>query len=704
MEIASSWSFSSPKEQEKIRDIFKFPCLFSPDSQTFCRCGASSIHFITNEKSDSIAPPTDSSEKITCIATVFTDPWILCIGTTLGKILFFDQSNKLYFEMAPHNREVISIKMCNFRESHFTQPFPNLLIQYPDSIAVTVNRESLWKKIQEGIKNGGISPSKNPNLQNGISDIDFQKWQLHHKHLNDMIVVNSNLPSPMFSGLHHFPAVISVGANPFISVSSISKPQAVRATEQIKQAVTGFLGWLTGIPEKEENKIEPQTATFEWDLNDEGREGLTISADPTGRWLAVCDTKNRVVIIDSVFGHITKVLKGYRDAQVAWYYDGNSENGKNNAFLVIYGSHRKIIFVCSMPSGQIIDAIKVGSDGKLFQTISNASGDCMYGVTYVYPDGNVAILKIEAKKDDDEIENEVVTPFDHFSLPNFITVEGNKIIKDLQEILQADSLKTDKITQLVSHIDDCAVGSGFIRCLSRKSSLDDNFLLDTIHLICQKLNIDNFDDIDDSSKSGVNSPSKPIGSMNSLNSSSTEFSLYSSSKNYFNDHDSSRTQFDEKFEMICYKKLAEHWGKYSKIGQEDVNPEKFPDSELTSRFGEEARKIIFPIEFPSLKSFLMAPIKTPLFFFAFLRNEEVTLEDIYEAYRICRDEKNEFIFQLLVWILTAQPPQILLAQNALLEFFELKDVNVVAQKSISQLITKTNPMNEAAVSYILNKP
>ena len=662
MEIDSSWTLSSHLGQENVKELFHTSnrCLFSPDGKIFVRCGPSSIDFISSEKKGSVAPPTSSSEKITCISTAFLSPWILCVGTSLGKLIFFDQNGKVYYEQTPiKNSEILFIRVCSFNESHFTQPFPVIYIQYNDSVAVTIQRDMIHQKIQGNDK----------------VEVVLKFWQINHKNIQDAVVVNSNLPSPIFSGLHRFPAIFTVGANPFLSVSSILKPQPLHTVEKVKKLASKFYGYITGV-QKEEEEPEISKANFEWDLSDEGREGNSISPDPTGRWLAICDNKSRVIIIDAVFGHITRVIKGYRDAQIAWYtsISPKSEGNKNNiqTFLVIYGPYRKIIFVCSMPSGQIIDAVKVGSNGKLFQT-SNLFDEnnhlVNFGVNYIYPDGKVIQLKISPKPiEKDDNDNEIIAPFDHFSLPNFITVEGHPLIKELLTLLQNEDLNTSPIKALASKIDDYAVGAAFIVYLSRKDNIDDSFLLEIVNSICEKLNINDFE---------------------------------TSSAEYFATHETSKTQFDEKFELTVYKHLAKRWFEFSKF--EQLTVEEFPQTSLTESFGEGVSKLIIQSDIPSLKLFLLAPLKVPLFFFFFLKSSTNTLNDIYDSYRLCRDEKTEFIFQLLIWVLTAQPAQILIAQEALGDFFSLKEINAAAHKAKSQLLTKTHTVNDIAVSFFLDK-
>jgi hypothetical protein len=68
-----------------------------------------------------------------------------------------------------------------------------------------------------------------------------------------------------------------------------------------------------------------------------------------------------VTIFDAVFGHMTKVLKGMRDAQLAWAHPDK---------LLIYAPASGMIVSCAAPGGAIVDAVRVDGSGKLFQQVT----------------------------------------------------------------------------------------------------------------------------------------------------------------------------------------------------------------------------------------------------------------------------------------------------------------------------------------------
>jgi len=66
--------------------------------------------------------------------------------------------------------------------------------------------------------------------------------------------------------------------------------------------------------------------------------------------------------VDAVFGHVTRVMKGLRDAQVAWA----------RQVLLVYAPTRGIVMACAAPNGEVVDAAKVDKHGHLFQCVTES--------------------------------------------------------------------------------------------------------------------------------------------------------------------------------------------------------------------------------------------------------------------------------------------------------------------------------------------
>lgn len=683
MKISSSWKLHS---QPNYNDFSSNSCVFSPDGKTFCQCSNSSITLITNEKTNSIIPPTRSLEQIKCIATVFTSPWILSIGTSNGRVIFYDFSTNKYYEISPDSEPVQFIKRCSFTQSHFTMPYPVLLIQYPRGICAAINLDNLLTNIKDN------TPDK----------ITFTKWQLSNdKNIHDSVVINTNIPTSFFPNSFQFPAVYSVG-KPFLSVSSIFCPQTSKADILLKTA-SRIMKWifLSDDNNKEKEQVQISRTSNEWELDDDKREGVSVSADPTGRYIAVCDTMFRVIIMDAIHGYITKVLKGYRDAQLAWFSppnsNENSSNGKNeNSLLAIYVPTREIIVVCTIPNGSMVAAAKVVRDGKLFQTIDENSN---YGVSFVYPSGDVAILSIsistkENENSKDDSSNEL---YDNcqFNFPSIVTAVKNQSIQELQKLLLEKSWDRDEVKKLASNVSDTISGGYFIKILigalnyqpltSSSEKDESDFLFDIVNIISSKFKVENFDAFSHDFFKNNNS-SLPINGENDL---------------------------------IIYKVLSSKWSEFSKFDKISVSEDQYPQTNLTDRYKNQVSNVIYSvftesadssnsevpeesIKRPSLLSFLTNPLKSPLFFFSFMRTSDITVNSIYDSFRISRVDRNEFILQFLAWIVNCQPAQVLITQEAITDFLTAKSVKSNAVKIYKKLDVGSDPFKAAAISAFLS--
>jgi hypothetical protein len=168
------------------------------------------------------------------------------------------------------------------------------------------------------------------------------KWKLRHPSPVASVIVNANT-------VQRRPTIFSVGAQPFLSVCSIPKTPDRPARSQSR-----LFGWLRSSDVISDVQLE-------WEIEDEGRVARSLAVNEEGRWLAVSDSQGRVTIIDCVFGHVTKIVKGMRDAQIAWAHLNS---------LLIYAPARGVILACTVPRGEIFAAVKVDKKGKLVQQMT----------------------------------------------------------------------------------------------------------------------------------------------------------------------------------------------------------------------------------------------------------------------------------------------------------------------------------------------
>jgi hypothetical protein len=240
-----------------------------------------------------------------------------------------------------HPKAVERLLLVNPVDGQFTArlPEPFILAHCRDAVAVQIRFSEL--------KSG--------------DEIRLTKWKLLHPAPVHFAVANSRLSAPVFTGTNRSPALFIVGKKPFLSVASIAPPpEELQLVRTVKHAAKWLWSYFSesGPPEE---AIPVHDAIEEWTLFDRGRLARTVMASEDARWMATADAKGRVTIVDAVFGHMTKVLKGMRDAQSAW---------ADRETLLVYAPARAMILSCAVPGGEVVDAVKVDGDGKLFQRVT----------------------------------------------------------------------------------------------------------------------------------------------------------------------------------------------------------------------------------------------------------------------------------------------------------------------------------------------
>ncbi|KAH0788641.1 rab3 GTPase-activating protein regulatory subunit [Histomonas meleagridis] len=545
--------------------------------------------------------------------------------------------NNVLLTLTPRNAPIQSVKLCSHSKSYFTKSFSIFLVQYSEGVFITIPLESLLQKIQN---------------KDSDQQVNFQKWQTNHNNVSDSAIVNSNLSSLMLSGLHPFPALVNTGSKPFLSVYSISKPQDAGAAQRVKQAASRFFkiaaNWIVGSEAEEEEPPIPKAA-FEYEIIDEDRNGRQIFASPNGRWFAINDARGRVIVVDSVFGHISKVIKGVRDAQISW----------KDEFLLVYTPSRGMITCCLIPSGKIIDAVKVDKNGKLFQVYGPEND---FGSTFIDSIGNVASLKVNYENENNT--NEYKSPLDfHFEFPLFLTNESNSIIKELHSSVSSDNINEEAVLEIIRKVTTPELGASSIRVLLLYPNITEELLYQSIQALKSNVNIDTFEE---------------------------------DSKSFFESSNSSLHKANDIFEYKCFIELANRWDEYKHYETIEVSNLKsiFNDFDLPTK------EIPKPKE-ENLKMFLMTPLKSPNFFFSFIRTENVTVNDIYHSYRIARCTKEEFIMRFVIWFMSASSAQITVAKNALHEFLSTKNVKEECAQVMKQLVMPNGTYNKMTLSYFM---
>src|SRR3989338_8653427 len=98
----------------------------------------------------------------------------------------------------------------------------------------------------------------------------------------------------------------------------------------------------------------------------ERREIFHADLDYTGKYLATSDSLGRIMIFDLSSMTVTRVLKGYREAQCYWFFTGDSNDTENELhieLLLIFASRRGIL-ECWTIDGKRLFASTVGTDKR----------------------------------------------------------------------------------------------------------------------------------------------------------------------------------------------------------------------------------------------------------------------------------------------------------------------------------------------------
>jgi hypothetical protein len=333
------------------------PGVFLRDGRTFCAAHGSNVTFYCQKGTSRSISIDDTNSPITALCAVFPDKGVVCAGKEDGRLCFFDERG-MKETVSGHPHPVLRLRLCDYRPGHFTVPFasPVLIALYPHSVILQV-------------------------FLADVVEIRFTKWKLPHPNPVDSVIVNANTAQPA-------PTIFSIGARPFVSVCSISSDILPAKTSP----------GLFGLRRSSEHIAEAHT---EWTIEDERRVACSLAINEEGRWLAVTDAQGRVTIIDCVFGQVTKIMKGMRDAQVAW--------ARLN-LLLIYAPARGMIVACTVPHGEIFAAVKVDNRGKLVQHVA---ADKELKVLFIDSQARVAQIGVQAPPP----RNAEPPQFYHFTSP-----------------------------------------------------------------------------------------------------------------------------------------------------------------------------------------------------------------------------------------------------------------------------------------------
>ena len=243
------------------------------------------------------------------------------------------------------------------------------------------------------------------------SAISFRKWTLFGQQRVDRVLCCGPARPSLFQSHARVGAcsIISSGADPPISfytagaeqksihLGQIATVVASKVATAALSAVSMFAkswGWsenaeLTNAVQDEDSAEDEETIAntvpdrlaMTRTLNDPRRIIHSLQLDPTGQLAAATDNLGRVLLIDTHHQVISRMWKGYRNAQCGWIESAEQWPGQasgqpldpssfphatHGLYLVIYSPVRGLVEVWRARYGPKVLSIPVGSNARLF--------------------------------------------------------------------------------------------------------------------------------------------------------------------------------------------------------------------------------------------------------------------------------------------------------------------------------------------------
>lgn len=245
--------------------------------------------------------------------------------------------------------------------------------------------------------------------------------------------------------------VMGVGAKPFVGFHyALEGGAAQPVLQDVARAVAAKVksalpGWLTGRSQTAEAppSLASQTAedtACRFGICDLRRKGYAIILSPNRRYAAINDDLGRISIINIQRGVVVRLIKGYRDTEMAFAQvrdDVRSKHKKRTKiglFLILYCRKRGCIDIYNLMQGVKVVSYSATDRSRLlymdyglmgFQSTSKTKYICQYTTVLIDPDGTL---------------KEIVIPF-HFALPekNCARAKDIHLCKRLKQFLKSDN-------------------------------------------------------------------------------------------------------------------------------------------------------------------------------------------------------------------------------------------------------------------------
>ncbi|KAF4522485.1 hypothetical protein B566_EDAN002570 [Ephemera danica] len=408
-----------------------------------------------------------------------TDWTCIVVGFSSGYVRFYTEDKKLLAGEQFHGEPVSHLKCQSFRRashSAASEQAEELYVVYPTCVT-TLPGFSLFQTLR-ACRNQLARVHASGSGSIDAPPLAHSKWGFPDQEMiNDCQVVGSTsvntfdhlmtasicggFDAVVKSSAPAHSLVIASGRKPYVgyhyTFEGNSQPillgvaRAMANTIKSSQGLLAIKSYFTGSKTPKEKKpvstidpAEPMGCRF--GLCDLWRQGEHIVPAPNRLLSVVCDSLGRVILLDTHFGTVLRMWKGYRDAQCAWIEVKEPLSRTSPAaasartkhrprvalFLVVYAPKKGIIEVWAMQQGPKVASFSVSKGGRLLYTnyghvgVNNVpvKGSSRSQLPCIYVDTNGAL-------------REIVVPF-HFSLSaqNSKQARDMHLLKKLRQLLR----------------------------------------------------------------------------------------------------------------------------------------------------------------------------------------------------------------------------------------------------------------------------
>ena len=331
---------------------------------------------------------------------------VFAVGFTSGFLRIYSQDGLLLLEQQLHEEPVRKIRCFTSCHAMGTNPRvpasdqESILLLYSSSV-VCISGSALAASCRSGLEageSGGIS-----------SGVEHKKWRFEDtREVNDIAYLGVIVPS-LFDHLQDACVLggfeqrvrgvtapeeqfLACGDTPMFGFYLINDQNSLNVTEivaevatRVKSAVSARItsagGWLgfghheqgnSGAKEEAKKRqpriLRPIGIPLSSNISDSPRKINSLSLSPRGVLAVATDNFGRVLLLDTRRKVVSRLWKGYRDAQCGWIQCREEGEGREGLFLAIYAPKRGILEIWPAQSGGRVGAFTIGKGARLLHT------------------------------------------------------------------------------------------------------------------------------------------------------------------------------------------------------------------------------------------------------------------------------------------------------------------------------------------------